>query len=257
MDTLGEDLVLLSIEPGSGRVVTSQRIGYALMGSELVRLAAYGRVCIDRDRVVVQSAAPGGDAELDAALASLASASSPPRARLWVGRPRRHILDAYLDRLARTGVLRGEGHAGLLGSSMRWRAVDTRRQADAFSRLDAIARSAGPVGQAQEAFAGLAYACGLGTVLYPGWGNRGVRRRLAEIAKGQWSARAIGRAVGADAVRRTAAEAASESVNEAAVNAAVAAATAAATAAAVSAAHTAGHSGGGSGGHHGGAVGHH
>ncbi|MGI9009002.1 MAG: hypothetical protein ACR2FU_22905 [Streptosporangiaceae bacterium] len=42
MDSLGEDLVLLSIRHDSGTVATAQRIGYGLMGAELVRLAASG-----------------------------------------------------------------------------------------------------------------------------------------------------------------------------------------------------------------------
>lgn len=37
--TLGEDLLLLSIQPDDGKVATVQRIDYGLMGSELVRLA--------------------------------------------------------------------------------------------------------------------------------------------------------------------------------------------------------------------------
>jgi hypothetical protein len=60
MDTLGEDLVLLSLSPDSGRVRTAQKIGYGLMGSELVRLAASGRVDVQAGRLVVRSAAPTG-----------------------------------------------------------------------------------------------------------------------------------------------------------------------------------------------------
>jgi hypothetical protein len=39
-ETLGDDLVLLSVSPNSGRIMTKQKIGYGLMGAELVRLAA-------------------------------------------------------------------------------------------------------------------------------------------------------------------------------------------------------------------------
>jgi hypothetical protein len=44
VDTLGDDLVLLSLNPRSGRVSTVRKIGYGLMGSELVRLAAAGSI---------------------------------------------------------------------------------------------------------------------------------------------------------------------------------------------------------------------
>ncbi len=39
VDTLGEDLVLLAIQPASGMIAARQRIPYGLRGSELVRLA--------------------------------------------------------------------------------------------------------------------------------------------------------------------------------------------------------------------------
>jgi hypothetical protein len=39
---LGEDLVLLSVLPGSGRIGTAQRLGFGLMGSGLVRPAGAG-----------------------------------------------------------------------------------------------------------------------------------------------------------------------------------------------------------------------
>ena len=71
LDRLGEDLVLMSLAE-DGRIVNRKRIGFGLMGSELVRLAAGGRVTIESNRVVVRDRAPCDDAELDAALASLA-----------------------------------------------------------------------------------------------------------------------------------------------------------------------------------------
>ena len=108
MDTLGDDLVLLSLNPGSGRVSTVRKIGYGLMGSELVRLAAGGRVDIEAGRIVVRNALPTGDAELDAALASMVNARRPPRAERWVGRPRHGICNAYLERLAAGGSIRKE-----------------------------------------------------------------------------------------------------------------------------------------------------
>jgi hypothetical protein len=44
---LGEDLVLLSIRPRDGKLLTRGRIDSALMASELVRLAG-GRMGLDR-----------------------------------------------------------------------------------------------------------------------------------------------------------------------------------------------------------------
>ena len=188
MDLLGEDLVLLSLRPEASHSETA-RITCGLMGSELVRLAAMGRIDIKANRVILQDPAPTGDAELDAALTSLAQARRPPRPQIWVGHPRRGIRDAYLARLAAAGAVRAEQGARLgFIPVTRWSIADAGRVADSSARLDAIARSTGQVDSAQAAYAGLAHAMGLDKQLYRGWANRHVRERLTQIAEGQWSA---------------------------------------------------------------------
>jgi hypothetical protein len=267
MDTLGEDLVLLSIRPDNGTIATKSRLGYGLRGSELVRLAATGRVGITGDRIVVLDGQPTGDEQLDAALASLAGARRPPRPKTWVGHPGSQIVNTYLARLAATGAIRPErGTVLAFVTVVRWRIADSARAADARARLDAIARATGPVDTAQAAFAGLASASGLGLVLYPGWANRQLRRRLERIAKGELTQDAGAAATvqatrATDAAARAAVQSATDAATQAASDAATAAATQAATHAAVSAAvhaahHAAsdgghgGHGGGGGGGHH-------
>jgi hypothetical protein len=267
MDTLGEDLVLLSIRPDNGTIATKSRLGYGLRGSELVRLAATGRVGITGDRIVVLDGQPTGDEQLDAALASLAGARRPPRPKTWVGHPGSQIVDTYLARLAATGAIRPErGTVLAFVPVVRWRIADSARAADARARLDAIARATGPVDTAQAAFAGLASASGLGPVLYPRWANRQLRRRLERIAKGELTQAAGAAATvqatrATDAAARAAVQSATDAATQAATDAATAAATQAATHAAVSAAvhaahHAAsdgghgGHGGGGGGGHH-------
>ena len=183
MDSLGDDLVLLSINPDSGRIRTARKIDYGLMGSELVRLAASGRVDIEAGRIVVRNPLPTGDAELDVALASIAEARRPPKADRWVGHPRHGICRAYLERLNAAGVVRKE--SALL---TRWRIARPQLVADARARLDAIAVSTAPLDLAQSAYGGLAHAIGLDAELYRGWGNRGIRRRFEQIAKGRWTA---------------------------------------------------------------------
>ena len=239
MQTLGDDLVLLSINPRSGRLANATRLRFGLMGSELVRLAASRRVDIAGGRIVVLDGGPTGDSELDAALASLAQAGRPPQPRKWVGAPRRKITDAYLARLASAGAVRDEPGPLLT----RWRIVDEARAASLRARLDAIVHGTGPVDTEQAAFAGLASASGLGELLYRGWGNRPLRKRLDQIATGQCTGPALPATdtptAAGDASQAAAGEAASEAVQaatQAASDAAVRAATQAATDAAVRAA---------------------
>ncbi len=270
MRTLGDDLVLLALNPRSGRLANADRVRFGLMGAELVRLAADRRVDIADDRIVVLDASPAGDPELDAALASLAQAPRPPRPKKWVSAPRRDICDSYLARLASAGVIRAD-RSGFLPVT-RWRITDEARAAAARARLDAIAGGTGPVDTEQAAFGGLASASGLGAHLYPGWGNRQLRKRLDQIAKGQLAGTAG--PASADAAARTAAEAtaaadaasrasaatrdaavraAQQAATDAAVRAATQAATDAAVAAAVQAAQSAAAQSApadGGGGHH-------
>jgi hypothetical protein len=119
---LGEDLFVLSIRARDGKLLTRGRIHFALMASELVRLAAAGRAWIAGGRIVAGDHTPTGDAELDAALLSLAGAAFPPRPETWVGLPRRGIRAAYAARLISAGVLRlepsrvlGTGHRPVAG----------------------------------------------------------------------------------------------------------------------------------------------
>jgi hypothetical protein len=244
MDSLGEDLVLLSIRPDKGTVTTGERIGFGLMGSELVRLAAAGRIDIQRGRILVLNPVPTGDAELDAALESLLRARRPPRPTTWVGSPRRGILVAYLNRLAAAGAIRAERRR-IFGT--RYFIADPGRVAAARARLDGIALSAGMVDVAEAAFGGLAHAIALDRVLYKGLAGRPVRKRLMEMGKGQWTVAAVSRAAQATSSAMQAADAASSAATHAASHAATQAATHAAT-------HAAAHQ---AGSHHGGAVGHH
>jgi hypothetical protein len=272
METLGEDLALLSVGP-NGRIQQGQRLAIALAGSELVRLAARGKVEIADGRIVVRDAGPAGRAELDLALESLLQARRPPKAKAWVGRPRRGIVEAYLGRLAESGALRGE--RAFLGT--RWQVTDPGRAAAAAARLDAIACSPGPVDTAGAALGGLAHAAGLGATLYRGLANREPRARLKRIAEGKVAeaglapgvADAVGdtvrdtglaadaasraaaqatAAAAANAAAQAAADAATQAAVDAATQAAVHAATHAAVHAAVQAADAGGH-GGAAGGH--------
>lgn len=247
LDRLGDDLVLLSLS-ADGRITNRKRIGFGLMGSELVRLAADGRITIESNRVVVQDRTLRGDAELDAALASLGDNRRGVRPKTWVRRPRRGICDAYLNRLVVGGAVRAE-RVGIF-SVTRWRVADPARLASARARLDEVALSDAPASTAQAAYAGLAYAVGLPALLYRGRDNRQLRKRLEQIAKGEWAATAV------DAASRETAAASQAAIigaQQAAVAAAVDAATAAATAAAISAAAAAvppSGDGGGAHGHH-------
>jgi Golgi phosphoprotein 3 (GPP34) len=182
VDWLSEDLLLLALDAGRGRLGRTYLISYGLVGADLVRLAARGRIDIIDDQIVVRSLASTGDAELDAALARIGEPASPPRPGEWVQRPHPRICGWYLERLMAAGVICEQARFLIT----RWRITQPGRLAEARQRLDLIACSAGPVDLSQAAYAGLACAIGLDQLLYPGRRRRAERERLREIAAGRW-----------------------------------------------------------------------
>src|SRR5215469_855648 len=195
METLGEDLLLLAIDPGNGALRHRGRLRFGLMGAELAALAAVGRIGLSDRRIVVTDATglSTGDQDLDAALAALVAARRPPRPSTWVGHSRRKITESYLERLATAGAVQRQKGALVT----RWPIVDGSRWSAARAKVDAVALGSGQFDAAEAALAGLVSAIGLSSQLYPGWGNRAVRRRLREIASQQWAAEAVRRAIAA------------------------------------------------------------
>jgi hypothetical protein len=244
--TLGGDLLLLAVDGERHTVVSADRIDFALMGTDLVELAIAGRVTVVRHRIQVVSAAPVGDPLLDAALASIAGARRPPRATDWVRHVRRGIREDYLERLAREGAVRLDERRVL--GFVRVREVylvDAERQHGLRERVDRIAASDGPFDHHDRALAGLVNAADLHRHLYPGWSNRGLRKRLERAGRGDAAARAAGQAADSahasasgalDAATGAATLAATDAATQAAIDAATAAATQAAIDAATSAA---------------------
>lgn len=198
METLAEDLVLLAIDPYDGRVRRRGELSLGLMAGELGALAEAGRIDASSRRIVLtgQADLTTGDPDLDAALARLAAASRPPWLINWVFTPRPGIVDSYLARLAATGVVSRQGGARLA----RWLIVDGSRLSAVRARLDAVALDSrqgntAQLDSAQLALAGLVDATRLSRDLYPGRGNRAVRRHLGQIAGTQWTANAVSQAI--------------------------------------------------------------
>jgi hypothetical protein len=256
MDELGDDLVLLAARPG-GALDIPAKLRFGLSGSELVRLAAAGRVDVERGRVMVLDVTPTGDALLDEALASMTGGRRQPTAKAWVARQRPSLVDRYLARLEAAGTISADRRKALgFIPVTRWTVADMGRAARARARLEAVASSTGSVDSAQAALAGLASAIDVTRYVFPGLSGAGARRRLRQAARRDPAAGTVARAVGGasdatDAARRAAIDAATSAATDAAVAASIDAATQAAVSAATEAAHHAGgHDGGGGGGHH-------
>jgi hypothetical protein len=254
VDALSDDLILLTVNSG-GTLRLPAKLRFGLAGSELVRLAAAGRVNVERRKIVVLDGSPTGDALLDQALASMTGGWLAPTAKAWVARDRHGLVKQYLARLVAAGVVRGErGKALGFIPVTQWTVIDAARAAQASDRLAAIATSTGPLSPEQRALGGLASAIGIPELVFPGRTGADARKRLRQIAKHDPAARTV-RDAAVDASANAAVQAAIKASTDAAINAAIDSSISAATDAAISAATEAAHHAGGA--EHGGAAGGH
>jgi hypothetical protein len=254
LETLGEDLILLSPLHKSGYINTPSRLSCGLMGSELVRLVAGGYVEIVKGKIerLDVSGAPT-DPNLDAAINSIRKS---PKAKRWVAQARAEIGETYLHQLEAKGVVRSETSKSLkLFTTTRWYIVDEHRSAAVRRRLDDIVAGPQGLGIEDRSLAGLAYALGLGVALYPGHEGKLRRKTLQQIARpkkpGMFSRGSNAAAEPTDLATSASIDAAHQAAIDAAVQAAIDQAIGAAVDAAIDVAIDAGSGGGDGGGHHG------
>src|ERR1700759_3979982 len=140
--TMGEDLLLLAIKPGNGRIRVVERLGVALRATELVELTMAGRVTVAGNRITVADPAPIGTKRLDQALASLQIGRGEPELDTWLrdSLPGPGMIRRYLSTLADQRVLRIRRSGTGLAASTRIVLLDAERRDRALARVDRAAR---------------------------------------------------------------------------------------------------------------------
>jgi hypothetical protein len=176
--TLGNDLVLLAIDPRRGKVSCPTELGVVLVAAELVDLVNSERIKVVSDQVVVTHSTTTGDALLDATLAELAEVEFPPTLPGWINRQRIGRTDRYLQVLGEERILRETREQDGPG---RVFAADDRHRANLIARLKATAAAREPALE-DQIFAGLAHAAHIPDLVLSGFSKRRMRRRLAAIA---------------------------------------------------------------------------
>jgi hypothetical protein len=192
--TLTEDLVLLLLDPGSGRsVVDSTSLDRAIGGALLLDLATRERITADGDgaraRLSVAGAATG-DPLLDAALARL---DKPLRAQRAVERLARGTRTPVLERLAEQGHVR-RGSSRLLGflPITTWTPGDAAKELR--GRVAAVLVDGAQPDQHLAMLISLVHAVKAEHKVVDG-PRRQLRARAAEVADGEWAGQAVRKAV--------------------------------------------------------------
>ncbi|GAA3121558.1 MULTISPECIES: GOLPH3/VPS74 family protein [Nonomuraea] len=190
--TIAEELLLLALSEDKGKLlINAATLDLALSGGILAELALAGRVTKDGKKLAVATPDPVGDRELDAALERIANdkARTP---EWWVRKLQTDDLrDRLLTRLANTGVLARERTKALgIFTVTRWPELDSAVEADIRERMTAVLAGATPDPRTTALIA-LAKAAGLDRKAFPDAG----KARVKELAKGDWVADAVARAI--------------------------------------------------------------
>ncbi|MET9507027.1 GPP34 family phosphoprotein [Streptomyces flavidovirens] len=187
--TLGEQVMLLSLEDDTGVGQEAMRTGLAVTGAALVELALLGRVAVRGDgKVVVVDPAPVGEPALDPVLGALAGRDKPRKARDWVELLQKDAVNAARERLLERGLVREE-------KKRVWGIFPTRRYPEADGSVERELRDtlASVVHEGAEpdertaALLGLLHGAGLQKLAFPDAQGKALDRRLTELAQGQWS----------------------------------------------------------------------
>ncbi len=203
---LPDELLLLALDDERGTRAHATELEPGLAGAVVLDLALRGRLDVPDKTVRVVDATPTGDAVLDRALQTIADAPKPRAPKWWVGHLQKGVREQVADRLVASGALRRDEQKLLwIFPVTRLPAGDPGSESAVRARLDAAVLRGVTPDDRTAALAALVHATNLRSTVFPGADRRAVKKRLADLAEGQWAAEAVRRAVQEMAAATTAA----------------------------------------------------
>lgn len=196
---LADALLLLAYDDDTGKAtVGSQQLDFGLAGAVLAELVLAGRIGLDEAKVQVVSRAPTGDAVCDRVLTVIADDRKARKPADLVPRLARGLRDILLSRLVAQGAVR-ESQEKVLGfiPVTRYPAVDRRPEIDLRERLRTVVVDGAPPDPRTAALCTLVLAIGMDRGIFPDLPRKEVKRRIKEVAAGEWAGPAVRDAVAA------------------------------------------------------------
>jgi hypothetical protein len=192
---LALELVLLGADPAGRIAGRNPGFDYALAGAVLLDLALAEKIDVVDKRVVPLDRQPPGDAVLDEAIGTIA-ASRRRRPKDWIPRLARRLRKRVLAQLVRDGAVRAElVHVLRIFPSVRYPATAPSVVARLHRRVHEAVLGGGRPDPRTAALCSLIGPAGLDRRLFPDVPRREIRRRLDEIAQGNWASAAVRAAV--------------------------------------------------------------
>jgi Golgi phosphoprotein 3 GPP34 len=199
MVTLAEDLFLLVCHEASGRArISTAYLDLGLGGALLLNLVLRERITLVDDHVAVVDHALLGDPLLDAALGAIAEDVRSREPEYWVRHLAKGARAAVQSRLVAAGVLQRDDH-NVLGviPVHHTHQIDGRIEHELVQRLHDAVVLDHTASRETAALVSLALAVGLEQHLFPRSDRRAIRRRMHEIADGDWVGAAVKHAIDA------------------------------------------------------------
>lgn len=196
--TLGEQLLLLSLDDESGAEKESANVAFAIAAASLVELALAGRVEVDGDQVTVRDTTPLADPTLDAALADIAGwkKSRPRKTKEWIEHLKRGAVAGTTKNLVAKGLVREEKKMVLgLFPVARYPEADGSVENVLRQRLDAVVLRGAAADERTASLVALLHGAKLHGLLYKKPELATARANMEKIAHGEWAGPAVRQAV--------------------------------------------------------------
>ncbi|MGW7464444.1 GOLPH3/VPS74 family protein [Streptomyces xantholiticus] len=198
--TLGEEIMLLSLDDDSGAAKDRQSAGWAVAGGILLDLVMAGRVSVDDGRVRVTDQAPTGVALLDGRLEQLASWAGrrrrPPKVTEWLTKDHSKAVTATVESLRERGLVVEEQHKVLgLFPVKRYPEADGTAERELRERLAAVVLEGSDPDDRTAGLVALIHSAKLHRIAFPGVPRKKLSARMSAVSEGQWAGESLRKAI--------------------------------------------------------------
>ncbi|MEV4679458.1 GOLPH3/VPS74 family protein [Streptomyces kurssanovii] len=198
--TLGEEIMLLSLDDGSGAAKDRQSAGWAVAGGILLDLVMAGRVSVDDGRIRVTDQAPTGVALLDGRLEQLAAWAGrrrrSPKVTEWLTKDHSKAVTATIESLRERGLVAEEQHKVLgLFPVKRYPEADGAAERELRERLTAVVLEGSEPDDRTAGLVALIHSAKLHRIAFPDVPRKELTGRMSEISEGQWAGDSLRKAI--------------------------------------------------------------
>ncbi|MEU0127608.1 MULTISPECIES: GPP34 family phosphoprotein [unclassified Streptomyces] len=198
--TLGEEVMLLSLDDESGAAKGREAAGWAVAGGIVLELVLAGRLSVDDGRLTVTDRAPTGVGLLDERLGLIdawaAKKRRPPKVQDWLTKDHSKSVGATTESLRARGLVAEEQHKVLgLFPVRRFPEADGTAERELRERLDAVVLRGADPDDRSAGLVALIHAAKLHRLAFPDLPAREVTPRMEKIADGHWAGKEVRTAI--------------------------------------------------------------